>query len=69
MSTSTIARRAASTPLISLDIKALENRDLVSIADLEPSEAVTILDLAGLVKARPADFRTALGGQADGDVL
>ncbi len=63
MSTSTIARRAASAPLISLDIKALENRDLVSIADLEPSEVVTILDLAGLVKARPAEFRTALSGR------
>ncbi|MGO9208734.1 MAG: ornithine carbamoyltransferase [Terriglobales bacterium] len=63
MSTSTIARRAASAPLISLDIKALENRDLVSIADLEPSEVVTILELAGLVKARPAEFRTALSGR------
>ncbi len=61
MSTSTIARRAASAhPLISLDSKALENRDLLSIADLEPSEVGTILELAGLVKARPADFRTAL---------
>ena len=63
MSTSTIARRTASAPLISLDIKALENRDLVSIADLEPSEVVTILELAGLVKARPAEFRTALSGR------
>jgi ornithine carbamoyltransferase len=62
VSTSTIARRSAH-PLISLDIKALENRDLVSIADLEPSEVVTILDLAGLVKARPAEFRTALSGR------
>jgi ornithine carbamoyltransferase len=63
VSTSTIARRTASAPLISLDIKALENRDLVSIADLEPSEVVTILELAGLVKARPAEFRTALSGR------
>jgi len=63
VSTSTIARRAASAPLISLDIKALENRDLVSIADLEPSEVVTILELAGLVKARPAEFRSALSGR------
>jgi ornithine carbamoyltransferase len=63
VSTSTIARRTASAPLISLDIKALENRDLVSIADLEPSEVVTILELAGLVKARPAEFRSALSGR------
>src|SRR5271169_6149170 len=63
MSTSTIARRTASAPLISLDTKVLENRDLVSIADLEPSEVVTILELAGLVKARPAEFRTALSGR------
>jgi ornithine carbamoyltransferase len=64
VSTATIARRAASAPaFISLDIKALENRDLVSIADLEPSEVATILELAGMVKARPADFRTALSGK------
>jgi len=63
VSTSAIARRAASAPLISLDIKALENRDLVSIADLEPSEVVIILDLAGLVKAQPAEFRSALSGR------
>jgi ornithine carbamoyltransferase len=64
MSTSTITRRAISArPVISLDIKALENRDLISIADLEPSEVATILELAGLVKARPGDFRTALSGK------
>jgi ornithine carbamoyltransferase len=64
VSTSTIARRAASAhAVINLDIKALENRDLLSIADLEPSEVATILGLAGLVKARPADFRTALSGK------
>ena len=64
MSTATIARRAASVPaFVTLDIKALENRDLVSIADLEPSEVATILELAGMVKARPADFRTALSGK------
>jgi len=62
--TSTIARRTATVhPLVSLDIKSLENRDLVSIADLEPSEVTTILELAGMVKARPAEFRTALSGR------
>ena len=64
MSTSTIARRAASAhTVISLDIKALENRDLLSIADLEPSEVTTILELADLVKSRPMDFRSALSGK------
>jgi ornithine carbamoyltransferase len=63
VSTSTVARRAATVAPISFDIKALENRDLVSIADLEPSEVGTILELATLVKARPAEFRTALSGQ------
>jgi ornithine carbamoyltransferase len=64
VSTATIARRATSAhAIISLDIKALENRDLVSIADLEPSEVETILELASLVKARPADFRSALSGK------
>ena len=64
MSTSTVARRAASAhAVISLDLKALENRDLVSIADLEPSEVATIFELASLVKAHPADFRTALSGR------
>ena len=64
MSTSTIARRAASAHTVfNFDIKALENRDLLSIADLEPSEVTTILELASLVKARPGDFRTALSGK------
>ena len=63
MSTSTVVRRAASAPPVSFDIKALENRDLVSVADLEPSEVRTILGLASLVKARPAEFRSALSGR------
>jgi len=64
VSTATIARRTASVPaFVTLDIKALENRDLVSIADLEPSEVATILELAAMVKARSSDFRTALNGK------
>lgn len=64
MSTSTFARRApAAHAVINWDVKALENRDLVSIADLEPSEVETILELASLVKARPAEFRNALSGK------
>ena len=63
MSTSTVVRRATSAPHISFDIKALQNRDLVSIADLEPSEVGTILQLTSLVKAHSAEFRTALSGR------
>ncbi len=62
MNTSTLTRRT-SAHVAGLDVKALEHRDLVSVADLEPSEVQTILELAGLVKARPADFRTALSGK------
>lgn len=62
MNTSTLTRRT-SAHVASLDVKALEHRDLVSVADLEPSEVQTLLELAGLVKARPADFRTALSGK------
>ena len=64
MSTSTLPRRAPTVPpVINWDIRALENRDLIAIADLKPSEVETILELAGMVKARPADFRTALSGK------
>jgi ornithine carbamoyltransferase len=38
-------------------------RDLISIRDLSPIEVETIFHLAGLLKARPADFRTALAGK------
>ncbi len=53
----TAARRASTqTP-------ALVNRDLVSIQDCSSAELQSILDLAALVKARPADFREALSGK------
>jgi ornithine carbamoyltransferase len=42
---------------------ALVNRDLVSIQDFSSTELQGILDLAALVKARPADFRDALRGK------
>ena len=35
-------------------------RDLISIRDLSPIEIETIFHLAGLLKARPSNFRTAL---------
>ena len=38
-------------------------RDLVSIRDLSPQELESVLHLAGLMKARPADFRGALTGK------
>src|ERR1700741_3072403 len=38
-------------------------RDLVSIRDLSPGEVRSILDLAAVVKARPADFRKTLDGK------
>jgi ornithine carbamoyltransferase len=41
----------------------LLGRDLISSRDLSPKEAQTILHLAGLMKARPSDFSTALSGK------
>jgi ornithine carbamoyltransferase len=38
-------------------------RDLVSTRDLSPSEVRSILDLAAVVKVRPADFRRTLEGK------
>jgi ornithine carbamoyltransferase len=37
--------------------------DLISIGDLTPADAQGLMELATLVKARPADFRTALAGK------
>ena len=38
-------------------------RDLISIRDLSPIEIETVFHLAGLLKARPSNFRTALAGK------
>jgi ornithine carbamoyltransferase len=38
-------------------------RDLVSIRDLSPIELESLFQLAGLMKARPEDFRSALAGK------
>src|SRR5579864_7541165 len=38
-------------------------RDLVSTRDLSPTEVRSVLDLAAVVKARPADFRKTLDGK------
>lgn len=37
--------------------------DLISINDLGPTGVAAVLDLAGLIKARPEDFRGALAGK------
>lgn len=37
--------------------------DLISSRDLGPNEINAVLDLAGVMKARPADFRNALAGK------
>jgi ornithine carbamoyltransferase len=38
-------------------------RDLVSIRDLSPIEVESLFDLAGVIKTRPEDFRSALAGK------
>lgn len=38
-------------------------QDLVSTRDLSPAEVHSVLDLAGVVKARPSDFRRTLDGK------
>jgi len=43
--------------------KTLWWRDLISIRDLAPKDVEFILELTALIKARPAEFRTALAGK------
>jgi ornithine carbamoyltransferase len=43
--------------------KRLRSQDLVSTTDLAPREVQSVLELASLMKARPADFRSALAGK------
>jgi ornithine carbamoyltransferase len=59
MNSSTIAPQVRSTTIP----KKLKSQDLVSSADLSPREIQSVLDLAGLMKGRPADFRSALAGK------
>jgi ornithine carbamoyltransferase len=42
---------------------AIPGRDLISIRDLSPIQVESIFHLAGRMKARPEDFRTALAGK------
>ena len=44
-------------------VSAIPGRDLVSVRDLSPMEVESLFHLAGRMKARPEDFRTALAGK------
>lgn len=43
--------------------KEFWSRDLISTRDLSPTEVAAILNLAGVMKGRPGDFRGALAGK------
>jgi len=60
-----LSKTAAALPLISAtkSAPATAGRDLVSIRDFSPAELKNILDLAAVLKSRPADFRDALAGK------
>jgi ornithine carbamoyltransferase len=58
-----MATRAIDEAAVNAGIGAFASRDLVSICDLSPAEVEAVLDLTGLLKARPADFRGALAGK------
>lgn len=44
-------------------VPRMEDRDLVSITDFTPEEITSAIELASAMKARPADFRSALSGK------
>jgi len=56
MATQPIEKNAAFAAMPLID-------DLTSMSDLTPALAEGLLELAALIKARPADFRTALAGK------
>ena len=60
MSIQPVKSTTASQPLPS---KHFWSRDLVSSRDLGPREVETVLNLAALMKARPADFSKSLAGK------
>jgi ornithine carbamoyltransferase len=60
---STAVERTAVSPVVGKAAVQPAMRDLVSSRDLSPSEAKSVLDLAAVVKARPADFRRTLEGK------
>jgi ornithine carbamoyltransferase len=58
-----LERTAAASPVVSKAAVQPAMHDLVSSRDLSPSEVQSVLDLAAVVKARPADFRRTLEGK------
>ncbi len=59
MSSQTLTTPAVPQPATT----AIPGRDLISIRDLSPIQVESIFHLAGRMKARPEDFRTALAGK------
>ena len=56
-----LSTKSFSSPVLQTpSAETLPCRDLISTRDLGPEGVKAVLDLAGLMKARPADFRLAL---------
>ena len=53
----------ALTHALNVESQAVPARDLISVADFSTSEVNSILELALVMKARPADFRGVLAGK------
>jgi ornithine carbamoyltransferase len=59
-----LSRKSFSSPVLrSPSTPPFPCRDLISSRDLGPQGVKAVLDLAGLMKSRPADFRQALNGK------
>jgi ornithine carbamoyltransferase len=59
-----LSRKSFSSPVLQpSSAKPFPCRDLISSRDLGPDGVKAVLDLAGLMKSRPADFRLALDGK------
>ena len=58
---SSVLEKTAASPIAAVAKPMLQ--DLVSTRDLSPAEVHSVLDLAAVVKARPADFRKTLEGK------
>jgi ornithine carbamoyltransferase len=59
-----LSRKSFSSPVLrSPSTPPFPCRDLISSRDLGPQGVKAVLDLAGLMKSRPADFRQALEGR------
>ena len=66
MSSSAVAARKSSPLAKARNVAPVQSTwfsDLVSTRDLGPEGVRSVLDLAAIMKARPADFRTALSGR------